>query len=157
MIEEETRRRAMEAYAAGASTHEAGKLFGVRSKTISRWLKLAGQKARTISEAKRGRATRRGPMPKGVLRPRGNAAAQREMINLLSLSDGECLRLRGLCEFASCRYRTVGGGCAIKIANNGGLDESQISQLLGMTRQGVNMVVHRTLTRIKSRMKEWKP
>jgi len=80
-----------------------------------------------------------------------------QSINLRELTGGDCMRLRGLCEFQSCRFHCKGGGCAIKIAGNGWHRLDDVAALVGISRVGVQDVIMRGAAKMKEHMKGWKP
>lgn len=86
----------------------------------------------------------------------GAARADAEMLNLFALSAGDCLRLPGLCEFRSCRYRVPGGGCALKMAEREGPRQlPEVATLLGFTKQGIDQIVQRAAVKIRRKLADW--
>lgn len=137
------------AYASGESLAQAGSTHGMTAVTLSVWMEANGLPRRKVWQ----RDKRNSDVPLGA----GDEAVVEygETINLLELTDGECMRLKGLCEFKRCRFHCRGGGCAIKIGGNGAHTLEDVSALVGISRNAVQDVIIRSTARIRKQMKGW--
>lgn len=134
-----------EAYEDGQSLNEAASTHGMTGATLGVWMESQGIPRRAASRPR-------------TSKPIGGEAyfEPAETINLYELTNGECVRLKGLCEFNTCRYRCVGGGCAIKIGGNGAHSLEDVASLVGVTRVATQNIIERGLTKLRNPMGAWR-
>lgn len=88
----------------------------------------------------------------GVRNHPGLVAEEEAMIDLHRLSGGECMKLGGLCEFKSCRYRFRAGECCLRLAERGEYNFPEIAPLIGFTRQGIHVTFQRAVQKYSKRL-----
>lgn len=134
-----------QAYAEGASLEEASSIHGMNMMSLRVWMRDRG--------IPRRKAVRR---PAKRVRQAEGYVDYAETLNLHELTGGACMQLKGLCEFRSCRYRCVGGGCALKIAENGEHMLEDVSVLIGITRQGTEQIIKRKEPLLRAALGGWR-
>lgn len=84
---------------------------------------------------------------KGVETMRRLAEEDSGEANFFDLSDSECMA-EGKCHGSECRY-WMPAGCAIKFANEGPKTPTEIGEIMGMSRQAVDVMADRALIKLK--------
>lgn len=80
---------------------------------------------------------------------RGRWAHETVTVDLFTESKGACLPLPGPCEFHRCRHFLRGGGCSIRMANDGAQALEAVAYQIGFSKQAADLCIQRALPKLK--------